>query len=42
MKPFGWTSSEYYDGELGAELELAPRFVYVGTSEPAFLYREET
>ena len=42
VKPFGWTSSEYYDGELGAGLELVPRFVYVGASEPVFLYREET
>jgi hypothetical protein len=42
VKTFGWTSSEYYDGELGAGLELVPRFVYMGTSEPEFLFREET
>lgn len=42
VKPFGWTSSEYYDGDLGAGLDLVPRFVYMGTSEPVFLFREET
>jgi hypothetical protein len=42
VEPFGWTTSEYYDGDIGAGLPIVPRFVYAGMSDPFFNFLEET
>jgi len=38
VKPFGWTVSGYFDGELKDDLPVRPQFLYSGISEPEFLY----
>ena len=42
MKPFGWTTDGYYDGELQDDLPVRPQFLYTGISEPEFVYRDRT
>jgi hypothetical protein len=42
VKPFGWTTTEYFDGDISGALTLAPRFVYAGMSEPVFRFRDRT
>ena len=39
VAPFGWSTSGYFDGELGDDLPVRPQFLYTGISEPEFLYR---
>ena len=36
VRPFGWTAAGYYDGGVGGDLPLIPRFVYAGMSQPVF------
>ena len=42
VKPFGWTTNEYFDGDIGVGLPVVPRFAYTGMSEPVFAFRGET
>jgi hypothetical protein len=42
VKPFGWTSDGYYDGELKDDLPVRPQFLYTGISEPEFVYRDRS
>ncbi len=39
VRPFGWTTDGYFDGELRDELPVRPQFLYAGISEPEFLYQ---
>ena len=39
IRAFEWEQTGFYEGELGAELEVVPRFVYTGMSEPTFSFR---
>lgn len=42
VKPFGWITTGYYDGEIAPGLSPGPRFVYAGMSEPVFMFRDKT
>ena len=42
VRPFGWITTEYYDGDIAGDLASGPRFVYAGMSEPVFTFRGKT